>query len=257
MSESEHVHYVLRANAFPGSYDASNGRSAEFKVLNDGRILLKGITLDKIAIVGSVYDIEMNSLALLNECLQIMAGNLAVRQAKAWHHRETTNGDVSKRESTNAPLNGLDEQLWRILSGNVGVILDGRIPIWRRLEPEKDMADFHAWRAWIADGYPSELPPCTGAAGFQQVVQINAVARKVVVTESGLIGLAPATSRKGDIIALLYGGKTPFVMRPTTSRFSNIENGYKLIGDSYIDGIMKWEAVELSVGNEEMDFLIN
>jgi hypothetical protein len=46
-------------------------------------------------------------------------------------------------------------------------------------------------------------------------------------------------------------------MRPTTSRFSNIENGYKLIGDSYIDGIMKWEAVELSVGNEEMDFLIN
>jgi hypothetical protein len=256
MSESEHVHYVLRANAFPGSYDASNGRAAEFKVLNDDRILLKGTILDKIAIVGSVYDIEMNSLALLNECLQIMTRSLAGRQAKARRHRETANGDVSKRESTNTPLNGLDEQLWRILSGNIGVILDGHIPKWRRVEPEKDMGDFHAWRAWIADGHPSGLPPCTGAAAFQQVVQINAVARKVVVTDGGLIGLAPATSRKGDAIALLYGGKTPFVLRPTTSKFSNMENGYKLIGDSYIDGIMQGEAVEVSVGNEEMDFLI-
>jgi hypothetical protein len=105
LSDSEHVHYVLRANAFPGSYDASNRRSAEFKVLNDGRILLKCIILDKIAIIGSVYDIEMNSLALLNECLQVMAGSWQVGKLTQ-RHRETATGDVLKRESTNAPLNG-------------------------------------------------------------------------------------------------------------------------------------------------------
>jgi hypothetical protein len=99
------------------------------------------------------------------------------------------------------------------------------------------------------------LPPSKGAAAFQQAVQVNTVARKFVVTDNGLIALAPSTSSNGDVIALLYGGKTPFVLRPK-GRSTNMENGYELIGDTYIDGIMQEEAVKAWLGNSEMDFSI-
>jgi hypothetical protein len=35
-----------------------------------------------------------------------------------------------------------------------------------------------------------------------------------------------------------------------------MDNGYELIGDTYIDGIMQEEAVKAWLGNSEMDFLI-
>jgi hypothetical protein len=114
------------------------------------------------------------------------------------------------------------------------------------------MADYLSWRAWVTERQALGLPLSTGAAAFQKAVQINAAARKVVVTDNGLIALAPTTSRNGDVIALLYGGKTPFVLRPTR-RSSNMENGYELIGDTYIDGIAQEETVKAWLGNSEID----
>lgn len=138
----------------------------------------------------------------------------------------------------------------------MGATLDRYTPLMRKAVPEKDMADYCAWWTWITKAQPSGLSPSTGATAFQQVLQINATARKFVVTDSGFIGFAPATSGKGDVIALLYGGKTPFVLR-TTSKSSQMEARYNLIGDSYIDGIMHGEAVGASLGNIEIDFLIS
>lgn len=82
MSGYEHRHYASRGNAIP-LYDASRGRAAQFKVLNDCRILLKGVFVDKIAVARSVHNTETNSLALLGECLQMMTGTFAGHQARA------------------------------------------------------------------------------------------------------------------------------------------------------------------------------
>jgi hypothetical protein len=210
MSGYEHRHYVSRGNALP-LYGASRGRAAQFKVLDDGRILLKGVFVDKIAVAGSVHDTETNSLALLSECLQMMAGTFAGHQARAQSKSGTAHEDLPKQELTETPLNGSDERLWRTLCGNIRATLVEHTPppLMRVAEPEKDMAEYRAWRTWITEAQPSGLPPSTGAAAFQQGLQFNATARKFVVTNSGFIGFAPATSGKGDVIALFYGGKRP------------------------------------------------
>ncbi len=61
--------------------------------------------------------------------------------------------------------------------------------------------------------------------------------RRMFVTEKGYIGIAPWNAELGDLITVLKGGKTPFLLRlPPAS-------GYQLVGESYVYGIMGGEAI--------------
>lgn len=61
--------------------------------------------------------------------------------------------------------------------------------------------------------------------------------RSLVYTESGLCGLGPPTigEDEGDIVSILCGSAMPIILRP-------VENGYKVIGEAYVHGIMYGEA---------------
>jgi hypothetical protein len=62
--------------------------------------------------------------------------------------------------------------------------------------------------------------------------------RSLIVTENGLIGLAPTATRPGDLICVLLGCASPLLLRP-----AGAENAqYQVVGECYVDGIMKAEA---------------
>ncbi|MGH7962863.1 MAG: hypothetical protein ACRERD_13710, partial [Candidatus Binatia bacterium] len=44
----------------------------------------------------------------------------------------------------------------------------------------------------------------------------------------------------GDVIAILFGARTPFILRPQPLEG---KAGYRIIGDCYIDGFMNGEAL--------------
>ncbi|KAG4428186.1 hypothetical protein IFR05_016330 [Cadophora sp. M221] len=74
--------------------------------------------------------------------------------------------------------------------------------------------------------------------------------RKIFSTRKGGTGLGPEILKKGDLCCVLFGACVPIVLRP-------IEEGYKLVGEAYIQGVMKGEAVtELERGDlyEEQRF---
>lgn len=62
--------------------------------------------------------------------------------------------------------------------------------------------------------------------------------RLVVRTASGLVGLAPSVALKGDIIAMLYGGHWPVVLRPSDG------GKYRLVGHCYVYGVTPRDALE-------------
>lgn len=67
--------------------------------------------------------------------------------------------------------------------------------------------------------------------------------RSLFVTGKGFMGLAPWNVQEGDIVCVLRGGKTPFLLRlPPTACI------YKIVGEAYVHGIMGGEAV---VNNEQ------
>ncbi|KAL6412063.1 hypothetical protein AUP68_04444 [Ilyonectria robusta] len=60
--------------------------------------------------------------------------------------------------------------------------------------------------------------------------------RALFVTARGYLGLAPWNARAGDKVAVLEGGKTPFLLRPASA------DAYTLVGEAFVYGIMGGEA---------------
>ncbi|KAF2025760.1 hypothetical protein EK21DRAFT_92947 [Setomelanomma holmii] len=61
--------------------------------------------------------------------------------------------------------------------------------------------------------------------------------RRIVTTKTGFLGLAPAEAEAGDSIAIPYGCDNPVVLR-------SCKDGYRYVGECYIDGLMDGEAIE-------------
>ncbi|KAL8707627.1 MAG: hypothetical protein Q9220_007365 [cf. Caloplaca sp. 1 TL-2023] len=65
-------------------------------------------------------------------------------------------------------------------------------------------------------------------------------------TRRGLLANVPKQRKIGDVVAILYGWETPFLLRP-------VQDGYLLVGECYVHGIMHGEVIEGGYG-EELDF---
>jgi len=64
------------------------------------------------------------------------------------------------------------------------------------------------------------------------------VERCFFVTGAGRVGIGPRCMQTGDVIVVLRGGELPFVLRKKG-------DGYWLLGEAYVHGIMDGEAVQL------------
>jgi hypothetical protein len=56
-------------------------------------------------------------------------------------------------------------------------------------------------------------------------------------TEKGMMGQVPPTAQTGDVIAILFGGEVPFVLRPVDG------DKFTFIGECYVHGLMYGEAL--------------
>jgi hypothetical protein len=72
---------------------------------------------------------------------------------------------------------------------------------------------------------------------FHEVIVRACVDRRFFITYAGRMGIGPDVMRQGDIVAVLFGGKVPYLLRPVAS-------GYKFLGECYVRDLMSGEAVE-------------
>jgi hypothetical protein len=69
---------------------------------------------------------------------------------------------------------------------------------------------------------------------------INTIARRrFFITEKGSLGLGPAATEKGDVVAIFFGASVPFVLRP-----SGEERHWRLVGGCYVHDVVGREAVD-------------
>jgi hypothetical protein len=106
---------------------------------------------------------------------------------------------------------------------------------------------------------------------LRETIQSMIGGRRLILTDFGQVGLGPRQSRKGDVLAILDGGRVPYVLRssakvakrsstPTSPTggllgwgntrrpdraASDVKenNRYALIGEAYVDGIMHGELM--------------
>jgi hypothetical protein len=63
-----------------------------------------------------------------------------------------------------------------------------------------------------------------------------------------ILGTGPEGLCVGDIVCVLFGGDVPFILRPSS------QGNYQLIGECYVSGIMRGEALDM--GLKEREFLL-
>ncbi|CZR69172.1 related to heterokaryon incompatibility protein het-6 [Phialocephala subalpina] len=62
--------------------------------------------------------------------------------------------------------------------------------------------------------------------------------RRFFRTAEGYYGIGPLIVEEGDVICVLLGGRTPFILRP-------VGDDYSLVGECYVHGFMHGEAIEM------------
>lgn len=72
--------------------------------------------------------------------------------------------------------------------------------------------------------------------------------RAFAKTAKGYFVLGPKVMEVGDIVCVLFGGKTPFGLRPWA------DGQYLLVGEAYVHGLMKGEAEVPRLGEKEEIF---
>lgn len=86
-----------------------------------------------------------------------------------------------------------------------------------------DYTQYKRWEEIVDDG----LPICLAnedMLGFTQAVAIVSALRSFTVTEKGYYGWLSEDVEEGDIVALLSGGKVPYVLRPVNEQERSAEN---------------------------------
>ncbi|KAK6860161.1 heterokaryon incompatibility protein-domain-containing protein [Apiospora arundinis] len=124
------------------------------------------------------------------------------------------------------------------------------------LMPEQRIIDGISYLCQILPLVPldpnfSSLASEDGADRWQDASEMFAGNRRFVRTKSGYYALCPGLVKVGDLIVVLMGCMTPFVLRPAG-------DGYLLVGDCYVHGIMQGQATSmLDEGNIVLsDFLV-
>jgi len=126
----------------------------------------------------------------------------------------------------------------------LGPLILGTYPIMDAL-----YADFYAYcREFCTPGFYESLNPSRGSAEgespggdwkrFLRRVRISN-ARKFFITRTGSSGLGPHIIQEGDRYCILFGSRTPFIIRRPGE-----ESCYKLVGECYIHGLMSGEFVQ-------------
>ena len=86
---------------------------------------------------------------------------------------------------------------------------------------------------------------CTHFNWYLDAIEHVAYGRLLFTSEKGYMGLAPPSTRPGDMVCVLLGGKTPYILRPDGKRH------YRLIGDCYMHGQMHHNTVNIDDKLEE------
>jgi len=80
--------------------------------------------------------------------------------------------------------------------------------------------------------------PAGEAEAYYAAFATHGLNRRFFITEKGHLGSGPPEMRLGDLICVVFGSKTPLILRQLEP-----ESTYELVGHAYVHGIMHGEAL--------------
>ena len=124
------------------------------------------------------------------------------------------------------------------LKAKISVVLIGGVVQFVRVTDQEALRGYESLKEHLEE-YGSVPGIEHGSSGLYYASLAEAAYyRAVFHTKDGHTGLGPRCAQSGDIVAILYGCVRPMVMRPLPE-----PGTYRLLGTSYVYGIMDGEAI--------------
>ena len=79
---------------------------------------------------------------------------------------------------------------------------------------------------------------------FQMALNVNLSGRQAFITHGGRAGLTSPETLEGDLVCIILGATTPFILREDIVRDGE-QCMYRLVGESYVHGLMDGKGLEL------------
>lgn len=83
---------------------------------------------------------------------------------------------------------------------------------------------------------------------YLSMLRVFSGGRKYFVTERGYLGLGPQNTKRGDLVAVIFGLQVPFVLRHRG------DGKWRIVGETYVHGVMDGEMA--TTDQREMEFEI-
>jgi len=119
--------------------------------------------------------------------------------------------------------------------------------IYSRISDPQDLnGNFPAYAAWNETDSPAEVPPQVLREHDNFVCQSMKNRRLFIAgnDDDAYLGMATVEARQGDWVGVLFGGDTPFILRPqNVISASDTLQKWEFVGPCYVHGIMDGELV--------------
>ena len=146
----------------------------------------------------------------------------------------------------------LHEVYWRTLIGNISNPYESGRDILEA--PHSYAKQYDRWRDFVQKKAKNHYRTDEDELTVPQISTFKHLAERMMnygsrfcVTEKGYVGFCEKSTQCGDVIAIFLGCRVPYIIRKCDER----ENHFRLIGKSYIHGIMKGEALSAEGVREE------
>lgn len=196
------------------SFDASSGRHSIVSI-HDHTLQVQGVFVDKVSTTYGLMESGMDLEGLMLNLASQLGEDYTDQISKL-----TGLSNMSRAAQASffeTETSGLRRQdVWRLFTSDVRISEDNEME-WRRARN-------------------SDLAVCMSESQHR-LLGHGVMGRRLFSTGMRYFGLGSADMKDGDIVVVLFGGRFPFILRPT------VGNSYRLVGYAYVLGIMDGEAV--------------
>ena len=187
------------------------------------RLVVKGILLDKIARISSMHDPPETQFHHLSSIAE-MISSLPPSENGPSNHEVFWRTVIANRTHKFEPVPSAYANYFASYKATM------QMNAHEEVRKEKDL---EAMNTIIQE---SSL--------FQMALNANMSGRQAFVTHGGKAGLTSPGTKAGDLVCILLGAMTPFVLRKDSASEGE-GNTYQLVGECYVHGIMEGEGFSM------------
>lgn len=223
-----------------GLFRADGGRLPQIRFSADGtELTLRGVIFDQLFLITNPDSLGNHNSKYPNATEGGSANQELSESLLAFVQTLLERCSEEMKTNTYPNSGGVKEAFWRTLIANVD-------DFGREADREYERC-YDDYAKLQQDMFENEFGHESGidevarlrAVRFATAMKLMSIQRSVGLTRKGYVASVPGHAEPGDSICVLFGGKVPFIIRPEAR-----ESRYILLGDAYVHGIMKGEAVE-------------